>query len=174
MKAGLVRVYRRLLEGCGLVAGVSIGVLAGLISLDILARNLDLFNFPWLLEVSEYTLYVATFAAAPWVLSLGAHVRVDVLVEALPGALGRWVEVGADCAGAVVSLVLGYYGWLATADAFRLGSRVAKELVVSEWWLLLVIPLSAALLALEFGCRIGRALRRGGTPPGGRRTAGAL
>ncbi len=174
MGAKLSRAYVLLLEACGLVAGLIIGALAVLISVDIGARNLGLFNFPWLLEVSEYCLYVATFLAAPWVLYLGAHVRVDVLIEVLPRAAAYWLEVAADCVGGGVALVLGYYGWLATADAFRLGSRVAKELVVAEWYLLAVIPICAALLAVEFGRRIARALRAGPGSARADRAAGAL
>jgi TRAP-type C4-dicarboxylate transport system permease small subunit len=174
MKARLAKGYMRLLEGCGLLAGLTIGALAVLISVDIVGRNLGLFNFPWLLEVSEYCLYGSTFIAAPWVLHLGAHVRVDVLVEALPRAAARGLEVVVDCIGGAVSLVLGYYGLRATADAFRLGSRVAKELTVPEWWLLVIIPLSAALLAVEFGRRIVRAVHGGLASGDEDRAAGAL
>lgn len=163
-----------MLEACGLAAGIIIAALALLISVDVGARNLGLFNFPWLLEVSEYCLYVATFLAAPWVLHLGAHVRVDVLLEILPRAVAHRLAIVADCVGGVVALVLGYYGWRATADAFRLGSHVAKELVVAEWCLLAVIPVCAGLLAVEFGRRIGRALRTGPDAGPADRAAGAL
>ncbi len=174
MGAALSRAYARVLEVCGLMAGLVIAALAALISVDVGARNLGWFNFPWLLEVSEYALYVATFLAAPWVLYLGAHVRVDVLIEILPRAAAHRLEIAADCIGGAVALVLCYYGWLATADAFRLGSRVAKELVVAEWCLLVVIPVCAALLAVEFACRVVRALRAGPDAPRAGRTAGAL
>jgi len=165
-KPGLGRAYARLLEGCGLLAGAAIGLLALLISADIFGRNLGLFNFPWLLEVSEYCLYVATFLAAPWVLRLGAHVRVDVLIEALPARAAAWLERLADTIGLAVSAVLLWYGWLAAYDAFRLGSRIAKELIIPEWWLLCVIPLSALLLVIEFALRLGRA-RAARTAPEG-------
>ena len=66
------------------MAGVSLGLIALTVTLDVGLRNLGWGNLPWLIEVAEYTLFVSTFLAAPWVLSLGAHVRVDVLVSALP------------------------------------------------------------------------------------------
>jgi len=150
--------YARLLELCGLLAGATIGVLALLVSVDVLIRNLGIGNFPWLLEVAEYALYVTTFLAAPWVLRLGAHVRVDLLLSVLPPAAARVLEIVVDALGAVICLVLFYYGLLAAVDSFGLGARIAKELLVTEWWLLAVIPLSSALLAVEFALRVRRAL----------------
>jgi len=155
----MMRIYERALETLGLLAGTAIGVIAVLITVDVVARNLGIVNFPWLIEVSEYCLYVGTFLAAPWVLHLGAHVRVDVLVEAVPAGVARWLDALTDLTGTAVSGVLLWYGWVATADAFRLGSRIAKELVVPEWWLLAVIPVSAALLVLEFALRLWRGMR---------------
>lgn len=150
--------YARLLEVCGLLAGATIGVLAVLVSVDVLIRNLGIGNFPWLLEVAEYALYVSTFMAAPWVLRLGAHVRVDLLLTVVPAAVARVLEIVVDVLGASICLVLLYYGLLAAVDSFSLGARIDKELLVTEWWLLAVIPLSCGLLAIEFALRIRRTL----------------
>lgn len=150
--------YAGLLDFCGLLAGATIGVLAVLVSVDVLIRNLGIGNFPWLLEVAEYALYVSTFLAAPWVLRLGAHVRVDLLLTLVPAAAARALEILVDALGAGISLVLLYYGLLAAVDSFSLGARIDKELLVTEWYLLAVIPISCALLAVEFALRIRRAL----------------
>jgi TRAP-type C4-dicarboxylate transport system permease small subunit len=151
-------IYARFLDACGLAAGVGLGLLAVLISLDVALRNLGLGPLGWLLETSEYVLYGATFLAAPWVLRLGAHVRVDLLLDVVPRGAARLLEVVADGIGAAVSLVLLHYSALAALEAFRLGSMILKELVLPEWCLLAVIPISALLLAVEFTLRIRRAL----------------
>lgn len=150
--------YEYLLGACGFLAGATIAWIALMISVDVVARNLEWFNFPWLLEVSEYALYVSTFLGAPWVLHLNGHVRVDLLLTIVPRRIARRLEILADIAGATVSGVLLYYGYGATADAFRLGSNIARELVVAEWTLLMVIPISALLLLIEFLLRIRRTL----------------
>ena len=158
MSARLARAYARLLEACGLAAGLALGVLALLITLDVVARNLGLGHLGWLLETSEYVLYVATFAAAPWVLRLGAHVRVDVVLNLAPAQAARVLELAADLTGAAASLVLLYYSARAALEAYRLDLMIFKELVIPEWWLLAVIPASALLLAVEFALRLRRAL----------------
>lgn len=158
MKANLARGYARSLDFFGLAAGLTVGVMAVMISLDVVIRNLGIGNFPWLLEVAEYALYLTTFLAAPWALRLGAHVRVDLVVEALPAAIARRLEILVDLIGAGICLVLLWYGAAASADSFAMNARFDKELIVSEWWLLAAIPLSAAMLVVEFLMRARRAL----------------
>lgn len=160
---GLARAYGRLLEACGLLAGGAFGLLAVLITLDVGLRNLGIGHLGWLLETSEYVLYLATFIAAPWVLHLGAHVRVDLLLTAVPARLGVALELLADTIGALVAAILLYYGLDAALKAQAGGWMIIKELVLPEWPLLAVIPASMALLALEFLLRIRRTLAGG--PP---------
>lgn len=152
---GLVsRGHEALLKGLGLLGGIAFAVIAVLVTLNVILRGFGITNFPWLLEVSEYVLYIGTFLAAPWVLRLGAHVRVDLLLGLLPGTGARLVSVAADLCGLAFCLVLARHGWNVCADAFSRGDMMFKELVIPEWPLLAVIPLSALLLAIEFARRI--------------------
>ena len=156
MGAALAAAYGRILDGFGLLAGVVIALLALMISVDVVIRNLGIGNFPWLLEVAEYALYVTTFLAAPWVLHLGAHVRVDVLLNIVPARIGRLLEIAADLIGLGASAVLFYYGLTAARASYADGSLIFKELVVTEWYLMAVMPLSAVLLMVEFMMRLRR------------------
>jgi len=153
--------YDRLLAACGLAAGIAIAIMAVLITLNVALRNLGLANFPWLLEVSEYVLYIGTFMAAPWVLRLGAHVRVDLVVGSVPRPVARLLNLAADLAGAFLSAVLGWYGARIAWEAFTRGDLLFKEIVIPEWPLLVVIPVSGLLLTIEFIRRIAA----GSQPP---------
>ena len=82
----LGRGYGAALDACGLLAGITILAIAVMVCIDVAIRNIGLGNFPWLIEVAEYAIYGATFLAAPWVLHLGAHVRVDIALRWLRGA----------------------------------------------------------------------------------------
>jgi len=150
--------YAKLLAAFGLLAGIVIAAIAVMISLDVVIRNLGIGNFPWLLEVAEYALYFSTFLAAPWVLRLGAHVRVDLVLGSVAPPVARVLELLADAVGLAICLILLRYGFLAAIDSFAVDARFDKELVVSEWWLLMAIPVSSALLAVEFVLRIRRVL----------------
>jgi len=150
MAHALATAYRGLIRAMSLAAALILGVLAVLISLDVALRNLGIVTFPWLLELSEYALFAATFLAAPWVLRIGGHVRVDVLISVLPARASALLRALALVAGALGSAVLAWHGLRITVEAFSRGNVIAKELVVPEWWLLAFIPLSSAVLAAEF------------------------
>jgi len=153
MSARLAKIYRLVLVCCGGFAGLVFCAMAVLVSLDVVLRNLNIINFPWLLELSEYALYAATFLAAPWVLNMGSHVRVDLVVSALPRTAARICELLADLAGLAIVAIVGWYGLRVTQDAFARGDLVVKELVIPEWVLLAVMPLACLLMTIEFARR---------------------
>jgi TRAP-type C4-dicarboxylate transport system permease small subunit len=154
MRARLNTAYGRLLTGCGLFAGVTLVVLAVLITLDVLLRNLGLFSSGALLEITEYALFVTTFIAAPWVLWLGSHVRVDLVLSQVPAPVARLMEIVADAVGAACAAVLGWHGLNVTLVSLQRGDLIVKQLVVPEWTLMMFIPLSCLLMVIEFLRRI--------------------
>jgi TRAP-type C4-dicarboxylate transport system permease small subunit len=154
------------MQACGVLAALAIGAVALLVTCDVLARNLGLSNLPWVVEVSEYSLPFATFLAAPWLLYRNEHVRLDMLLGALPRAPARLLDRLADVIGIGVSLVFVWYGARVIADSRALGSMVYKTLVFPEWWLFVPVPLCFALLAVEFARRMLDANRTTASPPG--------
>ncbi|SLN76350.1 TRAP transporter small permease [Oceanibacterium hippocampi] len=155
----LASLYSTLLDACGLLAGFVFVLLALFVSIDVVIRNVGLGNFGWLIEISEYALYGATFIAAPWVLRLGAHVRVDLVVGNVPRRAALALEIVTDLIGLAISLILFWYSLAATIASAESNSLIFKDLVVTEWWLLAVLPASMALLAIEFVVRLVRAVR---------------
>ena len=153
--------FDRLLLALAAIAGAVICAVAVLITLDVVLRNLGLASFTWLLEVAEYALFITTFIAAPWVLSLGSHVRVDILITSVSAATARLLELAVSVLGAVICLILGWHGLRVTADSFFRGDLIYKELVVPEWMLLIFIPFGCLLLTIVFVRRFVRTLPGG-------------
>lgn len=150
------RFFGRLNHGLGYLVAISIALFALSISGDLAMRRLGLGNMPWLYELIEYVLYAGVFLAAPWVLREGAHVRVDLLLTALPRGVALQLERVLDVVGAVVCAALCYYGWRAGLEAFVGDSRQFKTLVVHDWWLMAIFTVSLFLLAVEFLLRLRR------------------
>jgi TRAP-type C4-dicarboxylate transport system permease small subunit len=144
------RIYYLLMQTCGVAAALVIGALALLVTFDVIARNSGLGSFPWVVEVSEYSLPLATFLAAPWLLYRNEHVRIDMLLTALPGGVARQIDRVADLIGLGVCAVFVWYGLKVIADSAELGSLVIKTLVFPEWWLFVPVPLCFGLLGIEF------------------------
>ena len=148
------RAYHLLMHSCGMASALVIGVVVLLVTCDVLARNVGLGSFPWVVEISEYSLPLATFLAAPWLLYKNEHVRVDILVTVFPVGVARQIERAADVVGVAVCVVFVWYGIRVIADSMQLGSMIIKTLVFPEWWTFVPVPVCFALLAVEFARRM--------------------
>ncbi len=159
------RAYDRALHACAVAAALLLGVVAVLVTGDVVARNLGLGTLPWIIEVSEYSLPLATFLVAPWLFYRSEHVRLDTLLTALPAAAGRALGRMADVMGLGICAVFVVYGAKAVASSAQQGSLVIKAIVFPEWWLYAPVPACFALLAVEFVRRLLGRGPLGGTGP---------
>ena len=149
-----LRTYERLLDLLGVGAGAAFGLIALATTYDVVLRSATGDTLGGLAELVEYTLFAATFLAAPWLLRHNGHVQVDFAVGALPERSRRLARRIGDTVGLVVCAVLLFYATQVTWAAWRDGSIVLKTLVFPEWWLFAVIVVSMALLVLEFARRL--------------------
>jgi TRAP-type C4-dicarboxylate transport system permease small subunit len=150
----MVRAYRGFLHACAVIAALLLGATALLVTGDVVARNVGLGTLPWILEVSEYVLPLATFLVAPWLLARNEHVRLDVLLTALPSPLARALGRTGDLLGLAICAVFVIYGARAIASSAQQGSLVIKSVVFPEWWLYAPVPACFGLLAIEFVRRL--------------------
>lgn len=141
--------YARTLEALAACAAVLLGVSALAITLDVVGRNVGLGTVPWILEVSEYVLPLATFLVAPWLLYRNEHVRLDMLLNVWP-RLGHVTNV----VGIAVCVVLVIYGVRTIANSAAQGAMIFKSVVFPEWWLYVPVPVCFALLTIEFVRRL--------------------
>lgn len=149
--------FHRLLVALAALVAISIGLIAVLISLNLLLIKMQWGSIWWLYEGVEYALYMGAFLGAPWVLQKGAHVRVDVIVSALSPDASKRLEVIMDVFGALLCLFLCYYGMRAGVSEFQDGTLPDKDLRIPNWYMMVVYALSFLLLAVEFALRIRRA-----------------
>jgi TRAP-type C4-dicarboxylate transport system permease small subunit len=150
------RVCERLFASLASIAALTLLAMVGLVTADIVLRNLLGTGFAWSNEVTEYALYFITLLTAPWLLRRGQHVRIDMVLVIVPPRVAWVMEAVADILGLTASLLLVWYGTVMTLQSARLGSITIKNLVFPEWWLLAPLPICFALLALEFALRFHR------------------
>jgi TRAP-type C4-dicarboxylate transport system permease small subunit len=122
----------------------------------VLLRNIGAGGIPPSNELSEESLYLITLLAAPGLLRQGQHIRIDIVLRALPRRVGWIMEWVGDVVGLVCCLVFVWYGTSVTAASFVDGSISIKTVVLPEWWLLAPMPVAFALLAIEFVFRMHR------------------
>jgi TRAP-type transport system small permease protein len=149
-------VFGRLVDALASAAALILLAMVGIVTADILLRNLVGASFAWANEISEYALYLMTLLTAPWLLRRGQHVRLDIILTLVPARVAWLMEALGDVIGFAVCITLIRYGFDMTLDSARLGAVTIKNLVFAEWWLLAPLPAAFALLAVEFVFRFQR------------------
>jgi TRAP-type C4-dicarboxylate transport system permease small subunit len=149
-------VFGRLVDALASAAALILLAMVGIVTADIVLRNLVGASFAWANEISEYALYLMTLLTAPWLLRRGRHVRLDIILTLVPARVAWLMEALGDVIGFAVCITLIRYGLDMTLDSARLGAVTIKNLVFAEWWLLAPLPAAFALLAVEFVFRFQR------------------
>jgi TRAP-type transport system small permease protein len=152
--------YGKFLEALALVACALIFGMTLMICADVLLRNVRVIpgvaGIEWSNEVSEAMLYLVTMLTAPWLLRRGQHIRVDVVLRAVPRRLGWIFEWATDILALACCLLIAGYGARAALASFKAGSVSIKTLVTPEWWLLSALPVTFLALSLEMVFRMRR------------------
>ena len=161
----IVRGYDRLLDICGEIPGLIVVLVVIGIASDVVLRNLGLGGIEWMIETVEYGLYTLTFVGAAYVLRIGRHVTVDVLVTALPPRARRWTAIVAAAIMLTVSAVFLYYSARVVLSAQADDSLIIKTFTIPEWVLLSLLPPAALLLCIECLRRLVGELRATGEQP---------
>lgn len=154
--------YGRFLAGLALAGCAVLFLTMLVICLDVLLRNVrlvpGLHGISWANEVTEYALYLITMFTAPWLLRQGMHIRIDVLLRAIPRRLAWYCEWAVDAVALVCCLMIAWYGAKAVLSSHAIGGMIVKVLSVPEWWLLAPLPVTFVLLAIEVLFRMQRLL----------------
>ncbi len=154
--------YGRLLNVLMIAASLLLAAMMLIICADVLLRNVAIFpglrGLEWSNEISETLLYLITLLAAPWLLRQGQHIRVDLLLRAIPRRVAWRCEIVADVLALACCVALVVYGTKAAWASYQAGSILIKTLVTPEWWSLAPLPVAFSLLAVEVVFRMHRLL----------------
>lgn len=143
-----------IIRGCGFTSIMAISLLSILVVGDLVIRNLELANWPWLNEITEYLLTISTFAGAPWVLHHHGHVNIDVVLRLASPRLKHRLVWFADCIGGLISIILLVVGIQVAIDSYQVGSMVFNNLVFPEWYMMVPVILCFGVITLEFLDRV--------------------
>jgi TRAP-type C4-dicarboxylate transport system permease small subunit len=139
-----------------LLASAMVLIMTLLIGADVGLRNAGLGGVAWSNEASEYMLYLITLLSAPWLLRQGKHIRIDIVLRALPPRIGWALEWVGDLLGLLCSLYFVWYGMKVLVASYLAGSISIKTLIIPEWWLLAPMPLAFVAVSIEFVFRMHR------------------
>jgi TRAP-type C4-dicarboxylate transport system permease small subunit len=152
--------FGRLYDLMMVVACLLLLVMVSTITLDVLLRNVEIpgvpRGFPASNDISEYALYFCTLLGAPWLLRAGQHIRVDIVLRAIPARLAYGCEWLSDMMAFAGCVALAWMGVVMTFKSYASGAIQIKSVVIPEWWVMAPLPIAFALLAIEFAFRMWR------------------
>jgi TRAP-type transport system small permease protein len=155
--------FGRMLAALALLGCAILFAMMMVIVVDVLLRNVAIPGLPrglsWSNEVSEGMLYLLTLCVAPWLLRQGQHIRVDIVLRAIPPRTAWLLEWLGDAIGLACCVVMAGFAGQAAWASYKAGAVNIKTLVTPEWWWLSPLPLVFVLLAVEMGFRMGRLAR---------------
>jgi len=158
----LSSLFGRLLEVLAAIGCALVFLMMLVICVDVLLRNVALLpsmrGLGWANDLTEASLYLTTMLAAPWLLRRGQHIRVDIVLRAIPKRPAWYCEWIADFVALACCLVMVAYGTRMTWASFKSGAMTIKTLVTPEWWLLAPLPAAFTLLSIEMLFRMRRLL----------------
>jgi TRAP-type C4-dicarboxylate transport system permease small subunit len=159
---GAMRKLSRAIDGLGRVlayySGAAFFVLSLYITYDALARYFGFFYSGISDEISSYVLGVAGVWGMAYGLQVGAHVRIDLLINHAGPSLRRALDMLAGGVTMLFAALLAFYAWAQAAEAYELGTRsitvlraplaIPQGLIAFGYTLLAVQALSLLLRGL--------------------------
>ncbi len=94
----------------GIAAALCLIAILVLIVVQMLARWTGEV-FPGAPDYAGYAMAAASFLAFASALNKGAHIRVSILLNALPRRISRWIDVWCFAIGAATMWYFTWYGW---------------------------------------------------------------
>lgn len=156
----LQAVFGKLYDLMMVLACLLLLVMVTSITADVLLRNVEIPGMPRgfgaASDLSEYALYLCTLLAAPWLLRAGQHIRVDIVLRAIPPKVAWACEWVSDVMACGACIALACVGTAVTLRSYASGAIQIKSIVIPEWWVMVPLPVAFAILAIEFAFRMWR------------------
>jgi TRAP-type C4-dicarboxylate transport system permease small subunit len=146
----IARAYDAVLYGMAVVAGVLMAAMMVVITLDVVLRNLGYQSSAHFFTFTEYALLMVPCLGAPWLVRERGHVYVEILLMYLAPPRRRALTrlIGVVCVA--VCAVLAWYGLQVTYGDFVAAEKDVRSLDMPRWMVVGFIPLSFAMMAVEF------------------------
>jgi TRAP-type C4-dicarboxylate transport system permease small subunit len=146
----VARAYDAVLYGMAYLAGFLMAAMMTVIFIDVVLRNLGYQSSSHFFTFTEYALLVIPCLGAPWMVREKGHIYVEILLMYLsPRArLLLTMAIGACCVA--VCAVLAWYGFGVALTDFLQNEKDVRSFDMPRWMVVGFIPLSFAMMAVEF------------------------
>lgn len=144
------KLFDSIINFMAILGRVVIIIISLLIIVDIISLKFFSNQFSWILEVSEYLLVFLTFLGVAWLLREDGHIKLDLLLNRLSEKNRTRMEIVNSCIGAIISLIITVYGFLATWNLYMRDIKTETILEIPRSLLIVVIPVSFLFVFVQF------------------------
>ncbi len=144
------KAYDAVLYGMAWCAGLLIAAMMGVITLDVVVRNLGFQSSGHFFTFTEYALLLVPCLGAPWLVRERGHVYVEILLMYLEPRRRAVLRIAIGVICIAVCSVLAWYGFDLTIRDYLGNEKDVRSLDMPRWMLVAFVPLSFAMMAIEF------------------------
>ena len=144
------RRFDKLLDVMAAFAGVILVFIVSAVCYTIGMRFFFKQTTIWIIQTTEYALLWIVFLATAWLLREGGHITTDIIYVHLSEKVKQHLNFIMAIVGAIVSLVMFYYGAAYTYDCIANSVTDVRAVTVPKWAVFVIIPIGSALLTLQF------------------------
>ena len=143
-------IYLRVLQGMAVFAGILMAAMMATICIDVVLRNLGYQSSAHFFTFSEYALLLIPCLGAPWLVREKGHIYVEIIFMTMSAERRRAMTriIGVICV--LVCAVLAWYGAEVTVNSFIRNDMDVRSFDMPRWILVAFIPLSFAMMGMEF------------------------
>ncbi|MFC2122518.1 TRAP transporter small permease [Bacteroidota bacterium] len=120
------------------------------ITAEVFMRRLLHNALPWVTDLTEYSLLYVTFLGAAWLLRKDGHVRLDLVLNKLGPKAKVILNRITSGIGAIICLIITWQGIKLSLWAIETGVAVLKAIETPKWIPLIIIPIGAFMLSVQF------------------------
>lgn len=143
-------IFDRIVAFLAFLAGILTIFIMLFISVEVAARYFLRAPITGVTELSEFSLLWVVFLGSAWVLKKDRHVGIDTVLNRLRPNTRRVVNICTSFLGAIVSLVLFWYGLTVTLAAFAEGTMEQGMFHIQMAYVLIIIPIGSLPLSIQF------------------------
>lgn len=143
-------IYLRVLQGMAVFAGILMAAMMATICVDVVLRNLGYQSSAHFFTFSEYALLLIPCLGAPWLVREKGHIYVEIIFMYMSAEKRRAMTRGIGVICVLVCAVLAWYGAEVTVNSFIRNDMDVRSFDMPRWILVAFIPLSFAMMGMEF------------------------
>ena len=147
---GVSRIVTAVSRFFGLVAAALLAVACLVICQSVFMRYVIEASTVWQTEFVKYAIVAATLVGAPYVLTIGGHVSVDLISAHLKPKMRYLQQLLAGLIALSFCAVLAWSGWQYFHEAWRNQWVTESVWAPPLWVVLLPLPLGVGLLCLQY------------------------